>query len=196
MQATIEKYPIEKLRYIPKPKKYEYPPYSKIYMELLSDDGRVLYHLLENFKKIKDFIYALPEEKLRQRYTDANWSIKELLTHIINDERIFACRAQRCVTFGKTTLDDFEQDDYSLCPDAGERSLDSIFEEYATVRHSTIVMFNGFPDEALMRSGVAIGGISNRTVRAVVYHIAGHELWHMKILKEHYLNVPTEHGIL
>jgi len=198
MHTATKKYPVEKLRYIPKPGKDEYPPYSKIYVELLNNDGLVLYDLRENFKKIKEFIHGLPEDKLYQRYTEDNWSIKEILVHIMDDERIFAWRALLCAALDKIALRGLETDDYDypFCSDTDERSLDNIFEEYEAVRHSTITMFNGFSEEALMRPGVAVDGSNNRTVRAVAYHIAGHELWHMKILKECYLNMSTENGIL
>jgi len=93
-----------KLREIPKPKKDEYPPYSRIYMELLEDDGLVLEHLRANFAAIKKFIYSLPEEKLYYRYAEDKWSIKEVLVHIVDDERIFAYRALRYARFDKTEL--------------------------------------------------------------------------------------------
>ncbi|MGH2664246.1 DinB family protein [Flavobacterium sp.] len=184
------------LRTITKPKKGEYPPYSRIYMELLKDDGLLLHHMKDNFIKIKKFIQDLPEEKLYYRYAEGKWSIKEILVHIIDDERIFAYRALRYARFDKTELNGFEQDDYAFYSDADERSLDSIFEEYEAVRNATITMFNGFPEEAFMRCGTSVGNINNRTVRALAYHIAGHELRHIKIIKERYLNLPTNDGIL
>ena len=184
------------LRTIPKPKKGEYPVYSKMYMELLQDDGLVLQHMKDNFIKIKNFIYGLPEEKLYYRYAEDKWSIKEILVHIIDDERVFAYRALRYARFDKTELNGFEQDDYAFYSDADDRSLESIFEEYEAVRNATITMFNAFPEEAFMRCGTSVGGINNRTVRALAYHIAGHELRHIKIIKERYLNLSTENGVL
>src|SRR5512140_2690571 len=135
------------LRTIPKPKKGEYPPYSTIYMELLKDDGLVLQQLRDNFIRIKAFIYSLPEHQLYYRYAEGKWSIKEILVHIIDDERIFAYRALRYARFDKTELPGFEQDDYAFYSDANERRLESIFEEYEAVRNATIAMFNGFPEE-------------------------------------------------
>lgn len=184
------------LRNIQKPKKDEYPPYSIIYMELLKDDGLVLQHLRDNFIAIRKFIYTLPEEKLYFRYAEGKWSIKEILVHIVDDERIFAYRALRYARGDKTELHGFEQDDYTFFSDANERSLESIFEEYEAVRNSTIAMFNGFPEEAFMRSGASVGNINNRTVRVLAYHIAGHELRHIKVIKERYLNMSTENGVL
>jgi uncharacterized damage-inducible protein DinB len=165
-------------------------------VELLNDDGLILYHLQENFTKIKEFIYRLPDDKLYQRYSEDKWSIKEILVHIIDEERIFARRALRCARSKKTGLHGFEKHEHTFCSDPDKRSLDNIFEEYEALRHSTIAMFNGFSEEELMRSVAVVGGIHNRTIRALAYHIAGHELWHIKILKERHLNMPTGNGIL
>ncbi|MFZ4107223.1 DinB family protein, partial [Flavobacterium sp.] len=82
-------------RLIENPKKGEYPEYSEMYMEFLKTDGMILQNMKENFKKIKNFIYNLPEEKLYYRYDERKWTIKEILVHIIDDERIFAYRALR-----------------------------------------------------------------------------------------------------
>lgn len=184
------------LRRIPFPAKGEYPPYSFIYMKLLKDDGLILQHMRDSFFKIRDFIYSLPEEKLYYRYDEGKWSIKEVLVHIVDDERIYAYRTLRYARFDKTELPGFEQDDYAFYSGADERTLESIFEEYEAVRNSTIAMFNAFPEEAFTRSGTSLGNINNRTVRALAYHIAGHELRHIKIIKERYLNMSTENSIL
>jgi len=183
------------LRSIQKPSKDEYPPYSNTYMELVADDGAVLQGMKDSFSKIKKFIYGLPEDKLYHRYAEGKWSIKEILVHIVDDERIFAYRALRYARSDKTELHSFEQDAYAFNSKANGRSLESIFDEYEAVRHSTIAMFNGFPEEAFMRWGANTGNVNVRTVRALAYHIAGHELQHMKIIKERYLS-PVKIGVL
>lgn len=180
---------MEKLRTIPRPGKDEYPSYSEIYMELVADDGMVLQQLRDNLAAIKAMVYGLPEEKLLYRYAEGKWSIKEILVHLVDDERIFAYRALRFARNDQTELPGFEQDDYARYSGADGRSLDSIFEEYEAVRNSTIALFNGLPEEALCRSGVHTGNINRRTVRAMAYHIAGHELRHLEIIKERYLGL-------
>src|SRR5688572_27016954 len=120
-EAVVPPFQIEtmtNLRTIKKPTKDEYPPYSIIYMELLEDDGLVLQHLNDSFLAIKEFIYALPEEKLYLRYAEGKWSIKEILVHIVDDERIFAYRALRYARGDKTELHGFEQEDYTFFSDA------------------------------------------------------------------------------
>jgi hypothetical protein len=83
------------MRIIHKAKKGDYPEYAEMYMKLLPADGLLLKHLKDNFLMVKTFIYSLPEEKLVHRYAPGKWSIKEILVHIVDDERIFAYRALR-----------------------------------------------------------------------------------------------------
>jgi len=180
-------------RLIEKPKKEEYPEYSEMYMKLLKDDGMVLQNMKDSFIKIKNFIYELPEEKLHYRYDEGKWTIKEILVHIIDDERIFAYRALRYGRNDNTPLHGFEENNYAKYSYANDRSLKSIFEEYESVRNATLSLFQNLPEDAFMRSGGGIdddGSIINvRTVRALAYHLAGHELSHIKIIKERYLNL-------
>ncbi|AEM70051.1 hypothetical protein Murru_1004 [Allomuricauda ruestringensis DSM 13258] len=179
------------MRHIQKPIVGEYPAYSHIYMDLMGDDGKVLEHLWSNFLKIREFVYSLPEEKLKYRYAKDKWTIKEILVHLIDDERIFAYRALRYARKDNTPLHGFDQDKYAKFSGANERSLESIFEEYEFVRKSTIALFKYLPEESFERSGKGIdydGSIINkRTVRGLAYHIAGHELRHFNIIKERYV---------
>lgn len=83
------------MRSIPKPKPDEYPAYSHIYMDLMADDGRVLEHFWNNFLAIKSLVKPLSEEQLLFRYAKDKWTIKEILVHLIDDERIYTYRALR-----------------------------------------------------------------------------------------------------
>lgn len=173
------------MKKIQKPKPGEYPPYAAMYIDLLPDDDLVLQHLEENFRTTKEFILSLPEEKLLYRYAPGKWTIKEILVHIIDDERIYAYRALRFARNDKTELPGFEQNDFTLNSYADERDLDNIFEEYEAVRKATIALFNGLNNETLTKQGTADG--NKATVRALAYHIAGHELHHINIIKQKYL---------
>jgi len=173
------------MRMIEKPKEGEYPAYAIMYMKMVPDDGLLLKHLSDNFEKVKNFILSLPEEKLFYRYADNKWTIKEILVHIIDDERIYAYRALCFARNEKTKLPGFEQDDYVAFSNANERSLENILREYEAVRQATITLFESFNDEALLREGIANN--NKATVRALGYHIAGHELHHIKIIKERYM---------
>jgi len=161
-------------------------------MELLEENENILDQLWNNFLSIKQLIYSLPEEKLYFRYAENKWTIKEILVHLIDDERIFVYRALRYARNDNTPLHGFEETDYAIYSKANERSLDSIFDEYESVRKATLTFFEYLPSDSFTRTGSGIdadGSIVNeRTVRAMVYHIAGHELRHLKIIKERYLN--------
>jgi len=174
-------------RIIPKPEPGEYPEYAEIYMSLLADDGRILEHLKENFRMMKEFIYSLPPEKLVYRYAEGKWSIMEILVHLIDDERIYAYRALRFARNEQQNLIGFDQEEYAKYSQADARDLDNIFEEYEAVRNSTIALFNGLPEDSLTRMGHGTATANDATVRALAYHIAGHELRHMNIIKERYL---------
>ncbi|WP_420401727.1 DinB family protein [Flagellimonas sp.] len=178
-------------RSIDKPLPEEYPAYSSIYMDLMKDDGKVLEHLWTNFLDLKKLVLDLTEDQLNYRYAEGKWTIKEILVHLIDDERIFAYRALRYARNDSTPLHGFDQDAYANCSNANARSLDDIFEEYETVRKATISLFLNLPEDSFLRGGAGIdydGSIINRrTVRALAYHIAGHELRHINIIKERYL---------
>jgi uncharacterized damage-inducible protein DinB len=175
------------MRLIQPPKEGEYPPYAIMNMKLVPTDGFVLNHMQKNFQLVKQLIYSLPADALYHRYAPGKWSIKEVLVHIIDDERIFAYRALRFARNEKNNLIGFDQDAYVNYSNADNRDLDNIFEEYEAVRRSTIALFNGLPEEAFNRMGHGTGTANDATVRALAYHIAGHELHHLNIIKEKYL---------
>ncbi len=173
------------MKKIAKPIAGEYAPYALMYIGLLPDDGLVLKHLKDNLKTTQEFIQSLPEEKLLYRYAEGKWTIKEVLVHIIDDERIYAYRALRFARNDATALPGFEQEDYARHSGANDRSVKDILKEYAAVRNATITLFNGLDEKALSRGGVANKNFV--TVRALAYHIAGHEMHHLNIIKARYL---------
>lgn len=175
------------MRSIKKPEWGEYPPYAEMYMKLIADDGNLLKYMKDNFEAIKEFIYKLPEEKLYYRYAPEKWSIEETLVHIVDDERIYSYRALRIARNEKNNLIGFDQDAYVSYSEAGDRDLDNIFEEYEAVRNATIALFNGLPESSLTRMGKGTGDENKATVRALAYHIAGHELHHFNLIKNIYL---------
>ncbi len=172
------------LRSIPKPQKGEYAPYAIMYIDLLPDDGQVLQHMHHNFKRMEELIRPLAEEKLITPWGQGEWTIKEILSHIVDDERIYVYRALRFARNDMTELPGFNQDDYVVYSGANERSLADIIEEYRAVRLATITLFNHLPDAALLRVGVANDHLMS--VRAAAYHIAGHELHHLHSIQANY----------
>lgn len=173
------------VKLIPKPQPGEYAPYAIMYIGLLPEDGLVLEHMENNLEVVKSLVHSLPEERLITPCAPGEWTIKEILVHIIDDERIYAYRALRFARNDQTELPGFEQDDYTAYSGANQRSLSSILDEYAAVRHATITLFANMNDRVLLRSGVANGHVMS--VRAAAYHIAGHELHHLNSIRENYL---------
>ncbi|MEP6949083.1 MAG: DinB family protein [Ginsengibacter sp.] len=173
------------MKLINKPNKDEYPPYAEMYMRLVPEDGLVLRHLETNGILLKKLFLSIPTEKLLYRYSPDKWTLKEILVHLVDDERIYTYRALRFARNDNTELPGFNQDDFARFSGANERDLHNILEEYDAVRKASITLFNGLPDEALTRVGRT--NESMVSVRALAYHITGHELHHLNIIKEKYL---------
>lgn len=172
------------MKRIPKPQEGEYAPYAIMYIGLLPDDGLVLAHLQDNLQTMIDFIHSFPAEQLAYRWAEGEWTIKEILVHVSDDERIYAYRALRFARGDTTELPGFEQDDYVPYSKANERDIEEILAEYSSVRQATLTLFKSFNAEALERAGVANG--HRMSVRAAAYHIAGHELHHLNSIRENY----------
>jgi uncharacterized damage-inducible protein DinB len=133
-----------------------------------------------------ELVHFIKEEKADYRYGDGKWSVRELLCHIIDAERIFAYRALRFARNDRTNLAPFEENDYAPQANASGRSLKKIADEMAHLRVSTIDMFDGFTPEMLTRKGSANG--NELSVVVLGFIIAGHETHHRKILMERYLS--------
>jgi uncharacterized damage-inducible protein DinB len=128
---------------------------------------------------------TLSEEQGDYRYAPDKWSIKEMLGHLIDAERVFAYRALRFARNDGTPLASFEQDDYVRAGGFDDRRLADLIEEFVAVRRATVWLFRQLSAEAWMRRGVASG--NPVSVRALAYIIAGHELHHRRVLREKYL---------
>ena len=162
----------------------EYSSFYKGYIEqsinLPIVDG-LKYNMVETIQFYKD----LPNEKGNYRYADGKWTIKEILQHIIDTERIFAYRALRIARQDQTPLPGFEQDDYVLSSNTNNRSLESLVKEFTAVRHATIELFDSFNEEMLLAIGIA--SQNSISVRAIGYIIIGHVNHHNTVIKERYL---------
>ncbi|MEO8286368.1 MAG: DinB family protein [Chloroflexota bacterium] len=173
------------MRAIQKPQEGEFAPYTTMYISLLPDDGRVLDHMQENLQQTIDLARSFSDEALTTPNAEGEWTIKDILVHVADDERIFCYRALRFARNDPTELPGFDQDLHAANAGANARTLDDILEEYAAVRSATITLFKNLPEEALPRSGVS--NDHRMSVRAAAYHIAGHELHHLNSIRENYL---------
>lgn len=118
------------------------------------------------------------------RYAPGKWTIKEVLGHLVDDERIFAYRLLAVARGEAGGLPGFDENAYVAHGAFDARSLESLLEEYAGVRSSTVTLLRGLPEEAWRRRGLVNGYTA--TVRGLAFHIAGHELHHHRTLRERY----------
>jgi uncharacterized damage-inducible protein DinB len=174
-----------KMRKIEKPESSEYPEYFSGYVNQFKGGENILLAMQDNFSALKSLISELTDEKLLFRYAPEKWSVKEILVHMMDAERIFLVRALRLSRNDKTKLPGFDQDEYIPYTQADELSKERLLKEYKAVRNSTFSFLDNLPEEALSRKGMVNGVL--HSVRAIAYQIAGHEQHHINILKERYL---------
>jgi hypothetical protein len=166
-----------------KPETSEYAQYYERYIALVQGDDIV--GMLEAQRlHMMQMLAARSEREGNFRYAPDKWSVKEVLGHLADSERIFTYRAVRIARGDQTPLPGFEQDDYVKNGAFGERKLTDLSEELAEVRGATIALYRSLNEAAWMRHGTASSyGVS---VRALAYMTAGHELHHQRILEERY----------
>lgn len=132
------------------------------------------------------FLEAIPSSKVDYRYAEGKWTIKEMLQHIIDAERVFAYRALVFARKDTVSLPPFDENEYAANSKAANRQWEDMVEEFRQLRESSKRMFASFDEEQLDSSGVAN---NNRiSVRAIGFVMVGHALHHMKVLQERYLN--------
>ena len=167
-----------------RPDQREYDPYYEGYVSLVADDD-ILGTLGAQPTRLQDLLTALPEDKGTFRYAEGKWSIKELLGHIIDGERMFAYRLFRISRGDTTPIEGFEQDGYIENAYSDQRSFADLFEEFSLLRRANMILFNNLTDDAWSRVGTANN--AKVSVRALVYIMAGHVEHHLAILRERYL---------
>ncbi|WP_300568993.1 DinB family protein [Flavobacterium sp.] len=163
----------------------DYPAYYSNYINQV-ENSDCIDALEESMNDFVNFIENIvPAEKYEYRYQPEKWSIKEIVQHIIDAERIFAYRALRFARFDKTPLSSFEENDYVDVCAADKREMSDLLQEFLLVRKSTIKMFESFSDEMISNKGIASGG--EVKVLAIGFIISGHAIHHQKVIKERYL---------
>ena len=169
---------------IGKPEKEEYSPYFSGYISLVPD-GEILDLLDRQFEETLKILNGISDSEGAFRYAPGKWSVKQLVGHMIDTERVFAYRAL-CVARGeKTSLPGFDENEYMENASFESVLMTDLAAEFETVRRSTVFLFKNLDETAWLREGIANGNPT--TVRALAYIAAGHELHHRKILLERYL---------
>jgi len=169
-----------------RPQSSDYAPYYANYV-MQVPDGDFLETLEKQLREMQSLLGSLTETQADFRYAPGKWSIKEVLGHINDAERIFSYRIL-CIARGdETPLPGFEQDDYVKTANSSSRKLSSLLEEFTAVRRSTIALIRSLEDSAWLRRGTASG--KPVTVLAQAFVTLGHALHHQRVLAERYVPI-------
>jgi uncharacterized damage-inducible protein DinB len=161
----------------------EYGAFYEGYINLVNGSN-VLQMLIEQGQNTYTLIQRLTPDEAAYRYEKEKWSVKEVIGHLIDTERIMAYRALSIARGEQKSLPGYDQDDYVAHASFDERSLQSLSAEYDAQRNANISLFSSFEEKQTQRMGIA--NEMELSVRALVHIIAGHERHHMNVLREKY----------
>ena len=167
-----------------RPESKEYNPYYETYIGKVGE-GDILSILSQQSQTIPAFFKGLAADRWDYRYANGKWTIKEVIQHVIDTERIFAYRALRVARQDQTPLPGFEENDYVPTSFANDRSRAELLADYKAVRQATVSLFDSFRDDMLFQMGTASN--SPISVRALGFITIGHENHHCQVIKERYL---------
>lgn len=163
----------------------EYAPYQESYIKLVDDAYSLIEELEISVHNFIHFVREIPMDKYDYRYAEGKWTIKDIIQHLIDSERIFAYRALRFSRGDETALPGFEENMYADNAHGSERSINDLLTEMSALRHANIMMFKSINADDLLRKGTASG--YTVSVRAFGFLIIGHQNHHIKIFRERYL---------
>jgi hypothetical protein len=167
-----------------RPENNEYAEFYANYVSLV-EEADVVSALQKQPDELKNLLAALPEEKANFRYAEGKWSVKELLGHIIDGERVFSYRALRISRGDKTPLASFEENRYVAGSNFSGSDFTDLIEEFFALRRANVLLFKNLTEEMWVRSGTA--SEATVSVRALAYIMVGHVRHHQNILRERYL---------
>ncbi|MEO5814411.1 MAG: DinB family protein [Gemmatimonadaceae bacterium] len=166
-----------------RPESTEFAPFYANYVASVPD-GDIRFILRDTREELAAILGGIPEARGEYRYADGKWTVKTLIGHMIDAERIFSYRALRLARGDKTALPGFEENSYAMTAGSDARTVSDLTSELLDLRTSTIRLFDSFPDDAWDRSAmVSVGEV---TVRALAYILVGHAHHHLNVLRERY----------
>lgn len=168
-----------------RPKKSEYSPFHATYINCVPARGSVKSLMKRHFKELQQLLGNLPESMGDHRYAPEKWSIKEMLLHMVDTERVFAHRALWFMRGDRAPLPGFNQDHWMENIEVRHRTIKDLLKEWKTVRDNTLTLLEQCTEEQSKFTGTASNWPT--TVRAYFYIILGHQLHHTQVLKERYL---------
>ena len=162
----------------------EYADFYKSYIQAL-EDVELIEELEISLHDFIRFVQNIPMDKFDYRYAEGKWTIKEIIQHLIDSERVFSYRALRISRNDKAPLPGFDENEYVANSNGNKRNLQGLLTELAVVRQATLSLFNSFSQEQLQYVGIASD--NEVSVRAIGFIIIGHQKHHQKIFAERYL---------
>lgn len=169
---------------ITRPAPDEFAPFYAPYIGALQEDD-ALEALEHGLQAMTSLLASVPPEREDFRYAPGKWSIREVVGHILDGERVFATRALTFARGDEGPLPAFDENVWARHSNAGSRPVADLAEEFALLRRANIAMIRSLPEDAPLRRGTASG--HPVSVRAVLWIMAGHEAHHRRILEERYL---------
>lgn len=163
-----------------------YPSFFQPYLNCVPNDGYLLQHLAAIQAETEKLIGGLPETKLEYRYSKDKWTIKDILVHLADCERIFVYRATRIARGDKTDLPGFDEKLFALNANAVNRNVNGIVKELSLARAATLIFIESLDEASLERTGTANG--YPLSARLLVNHIYGHHKHHLNIIVERYVS--------
>lgn len=163
----------------------EYDDYYLRYINKLSNKTELRKGFEIGKENLIEFFRSIQKEKLTYRYQPGKWSVKEVLQHLIDTERIFMYRCFRIARRDNTALAGYDQNQYIIPSKANNKSLESLLNEFALNRNNSISLLNNLTDEDLCFIGYSNGNAMS--ARAAAFTIIGHDIWHMEIIDNKYL---------
>ena len=166
-----------------RPDASEYAPFYHGYVTMVPD-GDVVELVRSTGREVLEALGRIPETRGDHRYGPDKWTIREVIGHLIDAERIFTYRALRVARGDRTPLASFDENEFVKTAGSEARTLASLTRELGAVREATAQLFESLPDEAWGRSGIASG--KDVSLRALAYITTGHAMHHLRILRERY----------
>ena len=167
-----------------RPEKNEYAEFYAGYISLVQETD-IIAALLDQTNDLQTLFAEIPEEKGDFRYAEGKWSIREMLGHIVDGERVFSYRALRISRGDQTPLAGFEENFYVANSNFSNLKLAAALEEFSLLRQSNALLFKNLTDEMWAQTGTASD--ATISVRALAYISVGHIRHHANILRERYL---------
>jgi hypothetical protein len=169
---------------IPRPGADEFAPYYSTYVDRVTGDD-VLPVLSAQRESTARFLAGIPENRAGYRYAEGKWSLREVIGHLSDAERVFAYRMLRFARGDETPLSGFDENVYVPAGEFERRSLANVAAEFTAVRDATLALVRSLDAAAVARRGLASG--KAMSVRALAWVIAGHEAHHLQVIRERYL---------